>query len=225
MVRNLPGSPRPWRNGLFRHSMGWMLALGVLSPALATDVTVVGLFPSKAVVSVNGGAPKTIAVGQRTPEGVMLVGIGGETATLDVDGKRRTLKMGQMYQAAAGGTGSVTLQADGRGHFVADGAVNGGSMRFLIDTGATLISIPASEAKRVGVNYLQGSKTLVNTAGGPTPAYVVKLDTVRVGAVTLNNVDAVVIERGLDVNLLGMSFLNRMEMRRDGESMVLTKRY
>jgi aspartyl protease family protein len=65
----------------------------------------------------------------------------------------------------------------------------------------------------------------VQTAGGPTTAYRVKLDTVTIGDVTLNNVDAVVIDRGLNVPLLGMTFLSRMDIQHDGELMVLKKRY
>jgi aspartyl protease family protein len=53
----------------------------------------------------------------------------------------------------------------------------------------------------------------------------VKLDTVRIGDITLNNVDAMVMESGLGFALLGMSFLNRTEMRREGETMVLIKRF
>lgn len=202
------------------------LVLAVVgSHAAATDVRVVGLFPNKAVLSIDGGAPRTVTVGQKTADGVALLSVNGENATLEIDGKRRMVRMGQMVQAATARSDSVMLQADTRGHFMADGAINGAGLRFLVDTGATLISIPAAEAKRLGVSYLGGERALVNTAAGVAPAYRVKLDSVRVGTVTVNNVDAVVLERGLDVNLLGMSFLNRMEMRREGETMVLTKRF
>jgi len=57
------------------------------------------------------------------------------------------------------------------------------------------------------------------------PAWRVKFGTVKVGAITLNQVDGMVVESGLNVPLLGMSFLNRMEMLRDGQTMTLTKRY
>ena len=120
---------------------------------------------------------------------------------------------------------SLVLTADLQGHFAADGEVNGRTVRFIVDTGATLISLPASEARRIGIDYLKGQKAMMSTANGNAPAHVVKLDTVRVGGVTLHGVDAVVMEGGLPVPLLGMSFLNRMDMRRDGNIMTLTKRY
>jgi len=103
--------------------------------------------------------------------------------------------------------------------------VNGGSVRFLVDTGATTIALPAADARRLGIDYLKGPRGIVQTAGGPTAAYKVTLDTVRVGDIAINSVDAVVIEAGLPFALLGMSFLNRTEMKREGETMVLTKRF
>lgn len=202
------------------------LCLALAGPVAATDVNVVGLSSTKAVVSIDGGQPRAMSVGQKSPEGVTLVAVDRESATFEIDGNRRTLRMGQVYAAAASsGGGSVTLKADGRGHFVADGQINGGTVRFLVDTGATLISLPAADAKRIGINYLKGERGQVQTANGRTTAYKVKLDTVRIGDITLNNVDAVVLEAGLEIGLLGMSFLNRTEMKRDGETMVLTKRF
>jgi aspartyl protease family protein len=77
----------------------------------------------------------------------------------------------------------------------------------------------------MGLSFIDAPQAAIRTAGGVVPAYRIKLDTVRVGGITLNNVDALVVEKGLDVVLLGMSFLNRTEMRRDGETMVLTRRF
>jgi aspartyl protease family protein len=200
----------------------WLFA----GAASATDVTVVGFFGSKALVSINGGQPRTMSIGQRTPEGVTLVAVEGDTATLEVDGKQRTMKMGQLYATTSrSGNASVTLRADDRGHFVTNGQVNGGAVRFLVDTGATLVSLPAADARRLGINYRNGPSGYINTANGAAPAWKVTLDTVRIGDMTINNVDAVVIENGLPYALLGMTFLNRTEMKRDGETMVLTKRF
>ena len=206
-----------------------LLALAVAAgPAAAADITVVGLLGgNKAVVSINGKPPRTMTVGQKSPEGVALVAVERESATFEVEGKRRTLGMGQAYSTGGGGGSgqSVTLKADGRGHFNADGQVNGAAVRFLVDTGASMIALPAADAKRAGVSYLNAPRGLVQTANGTTAAYKVKLDTVRIGDITLNNVDAMVLEDGLAFALLGMSFLNRTEMRREGETMVLIKRF
>jgi aspartyl protease family protein len=211
-------------------ALGSILCLGFAAPAAATDVTVVGLSSARASVSINSGNPRWLAVGQRSPEGVVLVAVDREAgnATFEIDGKRQTLRMNQAYVAAGtagGGGNSVTLKADSSGHFMAKGQVNGGAVRFMVDTGATVIALPAADAKRLGINYLKGERGFVHTANGTAPAYRVKLDTVRLGDITLNNVDATVLEGGLAMPLLGMSFLNRTEMKRDGETMVLTKRY
>ena len=193
--------------------------------AQAADVRVVGVSANRAVVSINGGSPRTLAIGQKTAEGVTLLAVDGENATFDIEGRRRMLRMGQMVQTTAGGSGTVTLKADRLGHFFAEGAINGATTRFMVDTGASVIAIPGADARRMGLSFVDAPQAAVRTAGGVVSAYKIKLDTVRIGGITLNNVDALVVDKGLDMVLLGMSFLNRTEMRRDGETMVLTKRF
>jgi len=202
-----------------------MLAIGVV-PAHAAEVTLVGLIGSKAIVVIDGSAPRTLSPGKKTAEGVLLLGTEKNAASFEIDGRKTTLRMGHAYSAARSGRQSITLNADARGHFITTGSINGGSVRFMVDTGATLVSLAASEAKRLGINYLQGVRGRMQTANGVATAYLVKLDTVRVGDITINNVDAVVGENdAMGVSLLGMSFLNRMEMKRDGQSMTLTRRF
>ena len=191
----------------------------------AADVRVVGVSASRAVVSIDGGAPRTLSIGQKTAEGVTLLGVEGEVATFEIDGRRRALRMGQMYQKPAGGNASVTLKADSRGHFFTQGTINGATTQFLVDTGATVIAIPGQEARRLGIAFANAPQGTVKTAGGAVTAYRVRLDAVRVGGIEMNGVDAVVIEQPMEFVLLGMSFINRTEMRRDGETMVLTKRF
>jgi len=208
--------------------VNFIALLGILltSGALAADVRVLGLSGARAVVSVDGGVPRTYRVGEQPAEGVRLLAVEGDGAVFEIDGKRRVLKIGQPYATRApSGAASVTLSADAAGHFVADGSVNGVAMRFLVDTGATLIALPAADARRAGVLYASAPRGVVSTAGGAAVAYKVKLDRVSVGGVTLTNVDAVVLDKGLTVPLLGMSFLSRMDMQRVGETMVLKKRF
>lgn len=203
-------------------------ALVVALPAGATEVNVIGLFPGKAVVVIDRGAPRTLSAGQRTAEGVLLIASDSRSATLEIDGKREIRELGQHAESAAltGALQSVTLAADGNGHFTAEGQVNGARVRFLVDTGATLVTLSASEAQRLGIDYKRGQQLVSQTANGQVLVYRVRLDSVAVGALTLTAVDAVVHESaGLDVSLLGMSFLNRTEMRREGGSLTLTKRY
>jgi aspartyl protease family protein len=96
----------------------------------------------------------------------------------------------------------------------------------VVDTGASVVVLSAADAVRLGLDYRKGQRANMQTANGATTGYLVKLETVRVGGIELHNVDGVVVDRGLgSVGLLGMSFLNRLEMRRDGEKMELIRRF
>ena len=208
-----------------RHSIA-LLALLAVPAAWATDVSLIGTFESKAaILSIDAGAPKTVKVGQSFG-GVTLIAVEKDRATIEADGKRRVLVRGQTYSTSASSDRqSVTLAAGAGGHFMVDGQINGGAIRFVVDTGATAIAIPASDANRLRIDYRKGRPATTQTAAGPAPAVIVTLDTVRVGGIELQNVEAVVIEQGLGFALLGNTFLNRVEMRRDGQTMTLTRRF
>lgn len=212
------------------HTLAVVFFLSLCAGANAADVNLNGVVGNRALLVIDGGKPRWLTVGETSPAGVKLVSVSGETAVVELGGKRETLMLGQharlAVNARAANVQSVVLTADSRGHFSATGAINGIGVRFLVDTGASLISMSSSEAKRLGINFTAGQKTATVTANGVVPTYRVKLDEVRVGDVTLNNVDGMVhVGDALPIVLLGMSFLNRMEMKRDGEKMVLTKRF
>jgi aspartyl protease family protein len=191
------------------------------------EVGLAGLFPGKALLTINGGPPRIVALGVTTEEGVKLLAIQGETATLEVDGKKRVLRVGQNVASQSSGSGpaSATLTADAAGHFMTTGNVNGTTIRFIVDTGASMIAIGASDARRIGIDPNKGEIGFSQTANGVTQVTRVKLNSVRVGDIVLNNVDATVHQQDLPYALLGMSFLNRMEMQRNGETMTLKQRY
>jgi aspartyl protease family protein len=212
-----------------RHSrVLWLAVLLAAAPAVqATEVTLTGTFGDKAaILALDGGEPRTVRVGQRIGN-VTLVSVDKDRATVEVDGKRRVLLRGQTYSTAANPSGRQTtvLAAGPGGHFVAEGQVNGGAVRFLVDTGATAIALPAADARRLGIDYQKGKRGITQTANGPAAMYIVRLDTVRVGGIELQAVDAYILEQGLNVALLGMTFLNRVEMKRDGATMTLTRRF
>ena len=204
-----------------------VLALLAATPAAAADVALIGTFESKAaILSLDAGAPKTLKVGQ-TFGGVTLIAVEKDRATIEVDGKRRELVRGQTYSSRPGASGaqSVTLAAGAGGHFITDGQVNGAAIRFMVDTGASTVAIPASDAIRLRIDYKKGRRGTTQTAAGPAEVFLVRLNSVRIGDIEVQNVEAVVIERGLDIALLGNSFLNRMEMRRDGATMTLVRKF
>jgi aspartyl protease family protein len=201
----------------------WLLLAG---PAFAASVGVVGLFRDKAMVSIDGSPPRLIAAGQ-VVQGVKLLSANSDAATFEIDGKQRTLAMGQSFASSAGGGGkpSVTLSADPSGHFITPGSINGSSVMFLLDTGATSVVLPAGEARRMGIDYKAGQMMGASTANGVIPAWRVSLSNVRVGNINLNQVEGLVVETSMPAVLLGMSFLNRTDMKREGQIMTLTLRY
>ncbi len=203
-------------------------ALGSIG-AFATDVNVIGLFSNKAVVVINRGSPRTLSVGDTTAEGVKLISADRNAAVMEIDGRRQTLEMGQHFATSASrntGGGTVTLSSNSQGHYITDGQVNGQHVRFLVDTGATLVSLSVADARRMGIDYLSGQRGYSLVADGRKVAsYRVKLDSVTLGDITIFGVEASIGEGDIGAALLGMSFLSRTEMRREGQVLTLTKRY
>lgn len=209
----------------------WLAAALLALPlaAAAADISVVGVFPGKgAVLVVDGGAPQSVRIGQKLG-GVTLVAVDKTGAVVDDEGRRRSVALGQHVTGGTAPSGRIpqaVLTADGRGQFTTESTVNGNSMRFLVDTGASLVAIPGNEARRMGIDFAKGQKGVAQTANGPAPVYRIKLDSIKVGEIELLNVDAIVMDGGgLAQPLLGMSFLNRVEMRRDGDTMTLVRRF
>jgi aspartyl protease family protein len=212
---------------MLRHFIALFVLLAC-GPAKAADIALIGIIgASAAVLAVDGGEPRTIRAGQ-TRYGITVHSVERERATIEFEGTKRVLSLGQHYRstaAAADVRSMVTLAADSRGHFVADGQINGGSVRFLVDTGASGVALPAADARRLGIDYRKGARGQSNTAGGVVPVFRITLDRVRVGGIELTNVEGVVIEKGLDIALLGMSFLSRVDMKHDGQTMTLVRRF
>jgi aspartyl protease family protein len=113
-------------------------------------------------------------------------------------------------EAAQGGP-RATIRKSADGHYWANGQVNGASVRFLVDTGATAVALTPGDARRLGfdVGALNYSSRVV-TADGDARAASVKLASLTVSGARLENVDALVIEKGLDTSLLGMTYLGRL---------------
>ena len=191
------------------------------------DVALAGVIGARAVLVIDAGAPQTLAVGARSREGVKLVALRDEIATVEVDGRSETLRLGEHAVHVKGGqqAARLQLQADSQGHFVSRGRINGIEVNLLVDTGATFVSLGRSDAKRIGLDYTKGERGLTATANGTVPVWRMRLDTVELGGMTLHNVDASVHESELPLVLLGMSFLNRTQWQRDGDKLILQKRY
>ncbi len=205
-----------------------MALLTLAVPAFAQEVSVVALFADRAMLSIDNGKPRTLRAGE-TYNGVTLVSADSEAAVISIKGKKQRLKIGEgAYRTETVRTdrATTTLIADRSGHFITLGTINGASVRFMVDTGATLVSMSVNDARRAGVNYLAGTRGYSQTANGVTPVFKVMLDSVKLGDITLTNVDGLVHESSaLPLVLLGMSFLGQLDMRHNGDSLTLTKRY
>jgi len=204
-----------------------LLLLLTCAAASAAEVALIGVIGDKAaVLALDGGEPKTVKVGQSW-RGITVLTVEHDRATVEIDGTKRVLERGQHYRgtAPASTRESVTLAADARGHFFAEAAINDVPVRGVVDTGASAVVLSATEATRLGLDWRNGARRMMQTANGTTPGYLVKLTKVKVGGIELHEVDAVVVEQGPGVALLGMSFLNRLEMKRDGDTMTLIRRF
>lgn len=182
---------------------------------------------NKALLIVGGGAPRAVAPGE-THQGVKVLSTSGDQAVVQVDGQRVTLRVGESPASVGGamrtGGDRVALTADARGHFVTAGTIEGKPVQFMVDTGATVVAIGQGEADRMRLDYKNGRPVRMATANGSTQGWMVKLRDVRIGDVTVYDVDAVITPAAMPAVLLGNSFLNRFNMRRDGDQMMLVKR-
>jgi aspartyl protease family protein len=206
------------------------LAAGALFAAAAPAQTVSmsgALGDNKALLMING-APRTVAVGS-TVQGVKLISMSGGEAVVEVGGERQQLRLGgvQVSLGAApveGGGSRIVLPVGPGGHFYSQGSINGKAVVFLVDTGATTVSISQSEADAIGLKYRDGQRGMVNTANGSVTAWRITLNSVRIGDVQVFNVDAVVMPASMSQVLLGNSFLTRFQMKRDNDTMTLDKK-
>lgn len=208
---------------------GWLVLVTAALPASAQSVAMTGSMGSKALLVVDGGAPKALAAGE-THRGVKVVAVRADQVTVEVGGKRQTIDLGGAPVSIGGGGGGaggtqIVLTATSGGHFVTGGSINGRATQFMVDTGATSVAMSADEARRIGINYEQGERGMGSTANGAIRIWRVTLKSLRIQDVEVYGVDAVVVPAGMPQVLLGNSFLNRFQMKRENDMLTLTRRY
>lgn len=196
----------------------------------AQSVALAGMMGSKALLVVDATAPKTVAAGE-THQGVKVISTSGDQAVIEQSGQRRTLRVGDSPVSlgssggAAGRRTRIVLLESGGGHFMTAGQINGRSVQFMVDTGATNVAMSTLDAERAGIPYKSGQPVRMSTANGESMGYRIKLNSVRVGDVEVYDVDAVVTAQPMPFLLLGNSFLTRFQMKRENNLMTLDKRY
>ena len=195
----------------------------------APQVALSGVSGQKALLVIDGAPPRFVAIGQ-TQQGVKLLSLDGDAATVEVNGQKQTLQVGgapvSVGKARAGGGGQrIVLTADPSGHFLPDGQINGKSVKFMVDTGATTVALGAAEARRIDLKFEHGNRIQMSTANGVSVGYLIRLDSVRVGDVVAYEVDAVVSPQPMPFVLLGNSFLNRFQLQKTNDQLTLEKRF
>lgn len=213
--------------------LGWPLLAGALTgalagnPAQAQTVSLVGLSAGRALLVIDGAAPRFLAPGQ-TQAGVRLLSLPAGGAVVEVQGERRTLQLGaapMAAQAVASPRRPITLLADAGGHFTTQGQINGQAVTFLVDTGATVMTLSETQARRIGLPLAAAQRVRVKTANGEIAGHQVSLNSVQLDGHTSHGVAAVVLPADLPYVLLGNSFLARFALQRDGGRMTLTPQY
>jgi aspartyl protease family protein len=204
-------------------------AAAAVNPVTSLRVAFTGSMGRQALLVVEGARPRAVAVGESW-RGVKLLSVDGSEAVVQIDGQRHSLRLGaaavNLGGAPAAGSGStIKLSSDANGHFLANGQINGRSASFMVDTGATLISMSQADAERLGIAYKDAPRIGLRTANGDAVGYQVSLGTVRLGDVDVYNVKAVVQPEPMPFILLGNSFLTRFQMTRENDTLTLDRRF
>jgi len=191
------------------------------------NIVVEGLFKNQAVIKINN-QQRILKVGKTSPEGVKLISATSRSTVLEIDGVQKKYflgsHIGSIYTPPIAQP-MVSLWPT-NGMYFTTGSVNGYSVDFLVDTGASAIALNAATAKRLDLDYLNGQKIGVKTASGVEAAYQVTLDNVQIGGIKLHNIRAMVLDGPEPERaLLGMTFLGQLDMHQTGKRMVLKKKF
>ncbi len=213
---------------IIRISLLVVLLSTAAGAAAVSKITVVGLFKNTAIVVIDG-TRRLLRSGDTSPEGVTLVSATSSEAVLEIDGERKRYGLGGQIGGsyARSEQPKVRIWPTPNHMYLVTGSINGFPVDFIVDTGATLVSLSGREARRLGIDYrVVGTPGHSSTASGIEKIYLVKLDKVRVGDIELRNVQGAVHDGDFPpATLLGMSFLGRLTMRQEGQVLELEKKY
>lgn len=194
--------------------------------AADTSIKVIALFTDKALLMVDG-EQKIVSRGE-TFKGVQLKSASGRGAVVVVEGEE--LELG-LNQSIAGNfkkpnRSSLRIFADPLGMYYTDGTINGQATRFLVDTGATYVTLSGRKARSLKIDYRKGIPSTAQTAASIVRTWQITLDSIEIGGIRASNVEAVVIagDQPPEV-LLGNSFLQHTRMENAGSILELKQRY
>lgn len=191
-------------------------------------IVVMALFQDKVMLRIDG-ENRLLSKGKVSPEGIRVISVNSNEAVLEFNGQKKSYPLGSHIGSSykKKEQAEIQIMADNAGMYRTAGSINGMSVYFLVDTGATLIAMNSQHAKKLGIDYrVTGTESFAATASDVVKVHNVKLGTVKVGEITINNVDAIVME-GVQPSsiLLGMSFLGRVEMTNDQGLLKLKKKF
>ena len=195
---------------------------GSLTLAQTVDIQVEGLMNNMAILKVNG-RQRILSVGKTSPEGIKLLSSNSKKAVVLISGKKKTLTLSSQISGSfqAPKSASVSIKKN-HGQYITSGSINSRPVQFLVDTGATSVTLSKEDAQNLGVRLDRTKAVNVSTAGGRVVGYRVVLNQVKVGGLKASYVDAIVLESGFGGEiLLGMSFLKHVKMRDEKGFLIL----
>lgn len=205
-----------------------LLLLSVTAHA-EPEIAIIALFRNAVLARIDG-KEQMLRAGEATAQGVRLIAADSNEAVLEIEGVRKTYTLNtsisDSYQGAQA-SHTVTIAPDAQGIYWVNGSINGFQVKFLVDTGATLISMNRTHARRLNLDYKRkGEMAISQTASGTDEVYVVELDKVMVGDIQVRDVRAAVHDSEYPGEiLLGNSFLQEVSMRREEGLMTLYDRF
>ena len=203
----------------------WLVLMmgSAASGAVDRDVKVVGLFANAAVLEIEGEQVLLKAGG--THEGVQLVTASSRSATVRIGEESWTLSLSEEISGRfrTPSKQEVQIGKDARGQYRVGGLINGTPVSFLVDTGATVVAMNLPTARRLGLDVSDAKRQKVATAGGIVESWEVQVDRIQVGSVSVVNVKTAVLDGNYPQDiLLGMSFLDQVEMSEERGVLVLS---
>ncbi len=205
------------------------ILLCLLLSAVAADdggVKVIALFANKALLQI-GDKQKIVSAGEEF-EGILLESASGRGAVVVIDGRRAKLGLNQ---SIAGNfkkpeRSTMRIYPDPLGMYYVRGSINGLPTRFLVDTGATYVTLSGKKARQLKIDYRQGIESSAQTAASVVRVWQVELDSVEIGGILVRDVDATVIPGNQPFEvLLGNSFLRHTKIQQAGSVLQIEKRY
>jgi aspartyl protease family protein len=191
-------------------------------------VSVYGLFKDKAILVIDG-KQRLLRSGETSPEGVKLIRADSKEAVIDIDGVQSTRGLGAHIGRRFAEPESRAVQIyPVRGNmYTIVGSINGYPANFIVDTGASFVSMNERHARRLGIDFaVEGRPAMSQTASGVVKIYIVRLKRVKVGEIELNDVEGSVHEGNFPTEvLLGISFLGRLDIKREDGVLELRKKY